>query len=96
LILIGGESEEHASGGGVPYIVMGAGWDRRVELWAQVFELEHGTEVGSVGSQAKSGGFAGLVFIIPMGWASFDAEGAACEAIGAEFLRIIVGSTNAN
>ena|SRR5215470_14576005 len=96
LVLIGGETEEHSAGGGVPYIVVGAGWDKKVDMRAQVFELEHGTEVGAVGSQAKSGGFAGLIFIIPMGWASFDAEGAACEAIGAEFLRIIVGSTNAN
>jgi hypothetical protein len=96
LVLIGGETEEHSAAGGMPYIVVGAGWDKKVELRAQVFELERGTAVGAVESQAKSGGFAGLIFIIPIGWASFDAEGAACKALGGELLRVIGGPTNAN
>src|SRR5215467_11620162 len=32
LILVGGETEEHSAGGGVPYIVVGAGWDKKVDM----------------------------------------------------------------
>ena len=96
LILIGGKTEEHESTVAVPPILVEADWDRSVHLRVQVFELKHGTEVGAVGSQAKSKGAAGLFFIIPIAWASFDAEGAACAAMAAELLRIVGGPTNAN
>jgi hypothetical protein len=92
LILVDAQPVDTSYLGGLHPAFLVGGWDRKANMQASIFDLQHGAQVGTGHAHAGGVGFYLVVMGVPLG-GGVAPEAPTCKALGSEVVRVLLGSS---